>query len=163
MSEGASEPLLRFKTELHLSGSDPGHDAAIAGPAMDNHEVVRMTPDTRPTDLRRYYDDFVEALGTPIDIAEDYATGGAPTGERWSEIRYDADIPDLAAFRHSKNAQPFHTDESYVSSPVGIMLFYCVNAAPAGGEVWGGRPSGATAAAATAAPAPGRSGSGAVG
>lgn len=134
MSGGTSEPRLRFKTELHLTGSDPGHDASMAAPAMVNHEVVRMTPDTTPTDLRRYYNQFVEALGTPIDIAEDYATGGLPTGKRWSEIRYDVDIPDLVAFRYSRNAQPFHTDESYVSSPAGIMLFYCVNAAPAGGE-----------------------------
>ncbi len=123
-----------FVTTVTLSGVDPVADAAIAGGPMSEHEVTHMLLENQPEDLRGYYDSLVEALGTPVDIAEDYAAGGAPTGERWAEIRYNAEIPDDVAFRHSKNAQPFHTDESYVSSPAGIMLFYCVNAAPSGGE-----------------------------
>lgn len=125
---------LNFKTTVTLSGVDPAADAAAAIEPLRTHEVTYFTVDGAPDDLRRYYDAFVEALGTPVDIAEDYAQDGAPTGERWSEIQYRQDVPDNVAFRHSKNAQPFHTDESYVSSPAGIMLFYCVNAAPEGGE-----------------------------
>lgn len=134
MSTQTSEPELAFATEVELSGTDPAADAVALTPALRTHEVVRMRMGATPDDFRSYYDELVEALGTPIDIAEDYAEGGAPTGERWAEIRYDADIPDMVAFRHSKNAQPYHTDESYVSSPAGIMLFYCENAAPEGGE-----------------------------
>jgi len=134
MSSQTRDPQLAFATEVLLTGTNPADDAAALTPALLTHEVVRMRVDEAPSDFRAYYDSLVEALGTPIEIAEDYATGGAPTGERWAEIRYDADIPDMAAFRHSKNAQPFHTDESYVSSPAGIMLFYCENAAPSGGE-----------------------------
>jgi alpha-ketoglutarate-dependent taurine dioxygenase len=126
--------MFAFETHVHMSGTDPVADAALALDAMRSHEVIRMTPATTPTKLRAYYDEFVEAVGTPVDIAEDYAQGGAPTGERWSEIRYVEEIPDMAAFRHSKNAQPLHTDESYVSSPAGIMLFYCEHTAPSGGE-----------------------------
>ncbi len=131
-SNGGQE--MKFATEVELSGTDPVGDARTLGPALLSHEVVRMSVVETPSDFRQYYDALVESLGTPIDIGEDYATGGAPNGERWAEIRYDADIPDMVAFRHSKNAHPYHTDEAYISSPAGIMLFYCQNAAPAGGE-----------------------------
>ena len=134
MGNTTKERQLRFAAEVVLSGTDPVEDAKLLNPTLRSHEVVRMRVAEAPSDFRQYYDTLVEALGTPIAIAEDYATGGAPTGDRWAEIRYDADIPDLVAFRHSKNAHPYHTDESYVSSPAGIMLFYCENAAPSGGE-----------------------------
>lgn len=125
---------MEFATEVTLTGRDPVADATVARDPIASHEVTRMRLTDKPKDLRSYYDSFVEALGTPVDIAEDYTSGGEPTGERWSEIQYDTSVPDDVAFRHSKNAQPLHTDESYVSSPAGIMLFYCVNAAPRGGE-----------------------------
>jgi len=67
-------------------------------------------------------------------VGEDFTNQGAQTGEKWIEIRYDADIPDLAAYRHSKNAQPLHTDESYIANPADFMLFYCINKAEKGGE-----------------------------
>ena len=124
---------MRFSTTVELSG-DVNDDAVAAREAMFEHEVVHFLMPNTPTDLREYYDGLVEGIGTPVEIAEDFRNRGAPTGQRWSEIRYDEDIPDLAAFRYSKNAQPFHTDESYVSSAAGVMLFYCVNAAPSGGE-----------------------------
>ncbi len=125
---------MNFSTTAVLSGKSITDDADVARDAIRTHEVVRLSPTQTPDDLRSYYDALVEAIGTPVNIAEDYATGGAPTGERWSEIRYRSDIPDMAAFRHSKNAQPLHTDESYVSTSAGVMLFYCEAAAPAGGE-----------------------------
>ncbi len=123
-----------FFAELSITGCDPGADAEASAKTIAHHEVTHLKPAQRPADLRSYYDRFVEALGTPVDIAEDYAAGGAPTGERWAEIRFDADIDNEVAFRYSSNAQPLHTDESYVSSPAGIMLFYCVHRAPSGGE-----------------------------
>lgn len=125
---------MKFSTTVELSGTDVSADGLIARQAIRDHEVVRLSPTTTPADLRTYYDRLVEAIGTPVNIAEDFAQGGAPTGERWSEIRYRSDVPDMAAFRHSKNAQPLHTDESYVSSAAGVMLFYCEAAAPRGGE-----------------------------
>jgi alpha-ketoglutarate-dependent taurine dioxygenase len=125
---------MEFTTTVQLSGGDPEASAATALAPVGQHEVTVMRIHNPPGDLRHYFDRFVESLGTPVEIAEDYATGGKPTGERWAEICYRSDVPDDVAFRHSKNAQPLHTDESYVSSPAGIMLFYCVNAAPTGGE-----------------------------
>jgi len=92
-----------------------------------------MRLDERPQDARAYYDAVVERVGRPIDAAEDYVDG-RPTGGRWSEIRYSTEVPDDVAFRHSKNAQPLHTDASYVSSAPSVMWFYCEQAAPSGGE-----------------------------
>lgn len=125
---------MEFTTVAELTGIDVKHDAEVARNAICTHEVVRITPMSVPSDLREYYNALVEEIGTPVPIAEDYALGGAPTGDRWSEIRYRSDVPDLEAFRHSKNAQPLHTDESYVSTAAGVMLFYCEAAAPRGGE-----------------------------
>ena len=102
--------------------------------ALGEALVVYARPNEPPVDLRAYYDQLVEALGSPVPIDEDYASGGRPTGRRWLEIRYDADIPDMAAFRHSKNAQPLHTDESYIADQANLMFFYCERDAPAGGE-----------------------------
>lgn len=125
-----------FFAEINITGSDPKRDAESARPTIASHEVTYLKPDTNPDELRSYYDAFVEALGTPIDIAEDFSAGGKPTGERWAEIRFRDDVDNDVAFRHSSNAQPLHTDESYVSSPAGVMLFYCVHRASAGGETY---------------------------
>ncbi|HEX8504874.1 MAG TPA: TauD/TfdA family dioxygenase, partial [Hymenobacter sp.] len=38
------------------------------------------------------------------------------------------------AYRFSKNAQPLHTDESYLSDPAEVMFMHCLVQAPAGGE-----------------------------
>lgn len=122
-----------FVTRLRLSGTDVGADAASAREALVGCEVLHMELDQPPADARAYYDRVVELVGRPMDVAEDYVDG-RPTGDRWSEIRYNADVPDDVAFRHSKNAQPLHTDASYVSSPPEVMWFYCENAAPSGGE-----------------------------
>ncbi|MEM7324837.1 MAG: TauD/TfdA family dioxygenase [Actinomycetota bacterium] len=122
-----------FVTRLRLTGVDAAHDAALARKALQDCEVLHMVLDEHPGETRAYYDRVVELVGTPMDAAEDYVDG-QPTGDRWSEIRYNSDVPDDVAFRHSKNAQPLHTDASYVSSPPQVMWFYCDNAAPSGGE-----------------------------
>ncbi|MFT4851138.1 MAG: alpha-ketoglutarate-dependent taurine dioxygenase [Sediminicola sp.] len=101
--------------------------------AILKNKVVKLIPGWYISDLRAFYDEITESLGKTLNIAEDYAQKGALTGERWMEVRYDEAIPDMAAYRHSKNAQPLHTDESYVEDPCDIMAFYCVNKAPQGG------------------------------
>lgn len=121
-----------FTTAIELGGTDPVADAAVALPLVRRYEVVRLRLAEQPADLRAYYDVLVEHLGKPIDAAENYEDG-KPTGNRWSDIRYKSDVPDDVAFRHSKNAQPLHTDGSYISDPPDVMLFYCVHAAPSGG------------------------------
>ncbi|MEM7338855.1 MAG: TauD/TfdA family dioxygenase [Actinomycetota bacterium] len=120
--------------DIAFEASDLAAGAELFHKALLEHDVVRVRPQGDLGDYREYYDRMVETIGDPVEIAEDYASGGAPTGERWSPIIYDTAVPDNVAFRHSKNAQPLHTDESYVSSEIGVMFFYCERAAPSGGE-----------------------------
>jgi len=130
----------RFHTEIEVDLANPEDAGAAFRDALANHRVVSVRARPGSVDgmdddaLRACYDRVVEAMGEPVDIAESYSEGGAPTGERWSEIRYNHEIPDMEAFRHSKNAQPLHTDESYVSTGIGVMVFYCAQAASSGGE-----------------------------
>jgi len=100
---------------------------------LQDTKVVKVVPEWHINDLRAFYDEATEQIGHCVRIGEDFTKGGVQTGEKWLEIRYDHDIPDLAAYRHSKNAQPLHTDESYISDPADIMFFYCINKAEHGG------------------------------
>jgi len=124
---------MNFFETVELDPANPAEAAHRASNALARTKVVWMRPSVAPDNLRSFYDSLVEGIGNPISIGEDFTQGGVQTGERWLEIRYDAAIPDMAAFRHSKNAQPLHTDESYITDPADIMLFYCVNRAPVGG------------------------------
>ena len=81
-----------------------------------------------------FYDALTEATGQCLHLDENFAQGSIRTGEKWIEVRYDAAIPDDAAYRFSKNAQPLHTDESYLSEPADVMFMHCLVQAPAGGE-----------------------------
>jgi alpha-ketoglutarate-dependent taurine dioxygenase len=81
-----------------------------------------------------FYDALTEATGQCLHLDENFALGSMRTGQKWIEVRYDAAIPDDAAYRFSKNAQPLHTDESYLSEPADVMFMHCLVQAPAGGE-----------------------------
>jgi len=124
---------MNFYNNLNLRTNDPVESAEMIKETLKNTKVLKVTPEWYLGDLRLFYDKLVDYLGPVVNGGEDFTKGGVLTGERWLEIRYDDDIPDLAAYRHSKNAQPLHTDESYLTNPADIMLFYCVNKAPAGG------------------------------
>lgn len=124
---------MRYITTVKLR-----HDDGIAAGhtirrELQNYKVVKVVPEWHLGNLRSFYDEVTEQIGNCVTIGEDFTKGGAQTGEKWIEIRYDHDIPDLAAYRHSKNAQPLHTDESYISDPADIMFFYCINKAEQGG------------------------------
>jgi alpha-ketoglutarate-dependent taurine dioxygenase len=114
----------------HNNGSDAGH---MIRKDLQSTKVIKLVPEWHISDLRSFYDDVTEQIGKCVLIGEDFTKGNVQTGEKWLEIRYDHDIPDLAAYRHSKNAQPLHTDESYITDPADIMFFYCVNKAEHGG------------------------------
>lgn len=114
----------------HTDGVQAGH---LIRKELSNSKVVKIIPEWHISNLRAFYDDVTEQVGKCVMIGEDFTKGGIQTGEKWIEIRYDHDIPDLAAYRHSKNAQPLHTDESYISDPADIMFFYCINKAEFGG------------------------------
>ena len=122
-----------FFTELWMGNTDPAQQADILRTLLKEHCVVHLKPRHYLSDLRGFYDRLTTAVGGAVNIGEDFANGGVQTGERWMEIRYDADIPDHVAYRHSRNAQPLHTDESYIRDPADTMFFYCVNQAISGG------------------------------
>lgn len=124
---------MEFITDVKLRTNDPIEAAKAVKEALANHKVIKIVPEWYLGDLRAFYDILVDNLGEPINIGEDFTKGGVQTEEKWLEIRYDADIPDVAAYRHSKNAQPLHTDESYISDPADIMMFYGINKAVKGG------------------------------
>ncbi|MCO7223785.1 TauD/TfdA family dioxygenase [Pleionea sp. CnH1-48] len=130
-----SKPELNGFIEVVESRSDDPEKVAIQiKQALKKNKVVKLTLGFHVENLREFYNVITDRLGRAQDIAEDYAAGGAQTGERWMEIRYDADVPDMSAYRHSKNAQPLHTDESYIAEPCDVMVFYCKNKAARGGE-----------------------------
>jgi alpha-ketoglutarate-dependent taurine dioxygenase len=87
------------------------------------------------TNPREFYTENFEFLGTPIPFAEDVTIGDRDNqrnGEIWSEVRYDPKHPD--AYRHSANAQPLHTDGSYIPSYPNATLMTCVSNSADGGE-----------------------------
>ncbi len=132
---------MEFFRTVEIEGTDPTTDARRVLDELANVEVLMIDPKQdlsllSEDKLRAYFDDMVECMGVPIEAGEDYAQAGAPNGQRWQEIRYVEEIPDMDAFRHSKNAQPLHTDESYVSTGAGLMMFYCQHAAPEGGATY---------------------------
>lgn len=107
---------------------------AISAIWSDNKVVhVKRLDDGDPDKLRLFYDRVLENLGRPVDIAEDAtaARDAQRTGERWMEIRYDPTIPD--AYRHSANAQPLHTDGSYIPAFPDAAIIYCQASAKNGG------------------------------
>lgn len=116
---------------------DSRPEAAVSAilDAWDTSEVVHLARAPAGGDLRVFYDAVVEAIGRPAAIAEDARIAGRDRqgiGERWMEVRFDPSIP--GAYRHSANAQPLHTDGSYIPEYPNATLMYCVAAAPEGGE-----------------------------
>jgi alpha-ketoglutarate-dependent taurine dioxygenase len=87
------------------------------------------------SDPREFYSAHFDMLGTPVPLAEDATIGDRDhqrNGEIWSEVRYDPKHPD--AYRHSANAQPLHTDGSYIPSFPNATLMACVANSGEGGE-----------------------------
>jgi alpha-ketoglutarate-dependent taurine dioxygenase len=86
-------------------------------------------------DPRAFYTDHFGDIGLPVPLAEDVAAGDRDhqrTGQIWMEVRYDPKHPD--AYRHSANAQPLHTDGSYIPDFPNATLMTCVASAGEGGE-----------------------------
>jgi alpha-ketoglutarate-dependent taurine dioxygenase len=85
--------------------------------------------------VRDVYESMFRWLGSPRAFAEDVRAGDRDhqrTGEIWMEVRYDPNFPD--AYRHSANAQPLHTDGSYIPDYSNSTLLACVANAGEGGE-----------------------------
>ena len=98
-------------------------------------KVFVLKADKVPSDVKVFYEKAFPHLGTPIPLAEDVNVGGRDnqrTGEIWFEVRYVPHHDD--AYRHSANAQPLHTDGSYIPDFPSSTLLACVANAGEGGE-----------------------------
>lgn len=98
-------------------------------------KVFVLKSDSVPDNVQKFYENGFKYLGTPIPIAEDVNLGSRESqrsGKIWFEVRYDPKHPD--AYRHSSNAQPLHTDGSYISDFPSSTLLACVANAGEGGE-----------------------------
>ena len=93
-------------------------------------KIVQTIGVDKTIDLDQFWDRVSEQIGDCLLLSEDPFTGQR-IGKKWGEIRYDPAIPN--AYRHSKNAQPLHTDGSYVGDSPYISFFYCINQAAEGG------------------------------
>jgi alpha-ketoglutarate-dependent taurine dioxygenase len=105
--------------------------------AWDNLEnkVFVLKTDSVPDNVQEFYESVFKYLGTPIPIAEDVNLGSRESqrsGKIWFEVRYDPKHPD--AYRHSSNAQPLHSDGSYIPDFPSSTLLACVANAGVGGE-----------------------------
>ncbi|RZK45674.1 MAG: hypothetical protein EOO59_20610, partial [Hymenobacter sp.] len=129
---------MSFISELSIVPGQPVADVAAAlRAALGQAKVVHLrglAAGCAVADWPAFYDALTEATGQCLHLDENFALGSVRTGAKWIEVRYDAAIPDDAAYRFSKNAQPLHTDESYLSEPADVMFMHCLVQAPAGGE-----------------------------
>jgi alpha-ketoglutarate-dependent taurine dioxygenase len=116
--------------ELVDAWSNPELKVFVLRSGLDFYEV---------TDIAEYIKNLYQAsfphLGTPRAFAEDVQLGDRESqrsGQIWMEVRYDPRYPD--AYRHSANAQPLHTDGSYIPNYTNSTLLACVSNAGIGGE-----------------------------
>jgi alpha-ketoglutarate-dependent taurine dioxygenase len=108
-------------TTLEVGATEaPEEIAAQVRSVWRSSKVIHITGPQPEGDLREYYWRMMDAAGQPLPLAEDATVEDREaqrTGSFWAEVRYDPAIPN--AYRHSANAQPLHTDGSYISN-IGI-------------------------------------------
>ena len=97
-------------------------------------KVVHISGPRPDGDLREFYGQFFGKVGEPLPIAEDATVAdrnAQRTGGYWFEVRYVPQSRD--AYRHSAEAQPLHTDLSYIPIPDGVGFLGCVAMPEQGG------------------------------
>jgi alpha-ketoglutarate-dependent taurine dioxygenase len=102
--------------------------------AWPDARVVHLKGLAPDQDLRDFYGRFFDEVGHAEPLAEDATLGDRDnqrSGEIWMEVRYDPDIAD--AYRHSANAQPLHTDGSYIPSFPNAGFLACQSMSGDGG------------------------------
>lgn len=99
---------------------------------LKNYKVVLLRGANAPDEiLEDFYDKLTAHIGRCQMETEDGRKNRKEEG-KWLEVQFDPTIKD--AYRHSSNAQPLHTDFSYISSAPTFTLMYCKKRAPEGGE-----------------------------
>lgn len=117
------------------------HDAAVKCDALvrawtgAGRRIFVLRANEVPSDVRELFTSLFPHLGTPARYAEDVRVGDREnqrSGGIWMEVRFDPRFPD--AYRHSANAQPLHTDGSYIPGFPNASMLCCVANAACGGE-----------------------------
>lgn len=125
-----------FKTiSIDPSNPNPACEALLTAWDDSSIKVVVLDPMSDLSDVRDFYAALFPQLGTVAALAEDATIsdrGSQRTGEAWMQIRYDPKIEN--AYRHSSEAQPLHTDGSYIPDFPNSSLLCCVTNAGQGGE-----------------------------
>lgn len=124
-----------WESEFDPSNPSPAFDAMVEAWKTGTERVYVLRNAGEIGDVRAFYQHHFAHLGTPRALAEDVNVGDRDnqrSGEIWMEVRYDPRHPD--AYRHSANAQPLHTDGSYIPSFPNATLLACVANAGMGGE-----------------------------
>ena len=101
----------------------------------DENKIFVLRASGRVEDPRALFEAAFPHLGTPVPLGEDVQAGDRSqqrTGQFWTEVRYDPRFTD--AYRHSANAQPLHTDGSYIASYPNATIMVCVANSDDGGE-----------------------------
>lgn len=117
------------------SGSSPQECANALRATWPGSQVVHLRGPAPGDRLLDFYDQVLHLAGEPATLAEDATLGDREsqrTGEVWMEVRYDSSMPD--AYRHSANAQPLHTDGSYIPSFPNAGMLACKSMVGEGGE-----------------------------
>lgn len=124
----------RFVWSLNTTTTQLNPEEIIA--AWQSYKVLHIhISDLYPETVQPYYNQLLPKIGTPYALAEDVTVGDRyqqRTGKVWMEVRFDPQYPD--AYRHSANAQPLHTDGSYIADFPNATLMCCVANATQGGE-----------------------------
>ena len=97
-------------------------------------KVFVLSPNQKIESPKNYYESKFPHLGKPFALGEDVTRGDRGiqrTGDIWFQVRYDSQHPD--AYRHSSQAQPLHTDGSYIPSYPSSTILICEAAASEGG------------------------------
>lgn len=127
------EPVVLKTVNVDASASAADIAAAVRE-VWPEAKVVHVKGPRPSGDIRDFYWQFFEAIGEPLPIAEDVKAGSREaqrTGGYWFEVRYDPAEQD--AYRHSANAQPLHTDMSYIPIPNSVGFLACVAMPERGG------------------------------
>ncbi|RZJ70844.1 TauD/TfdA family dioxygenase [Flavobacterium sp.] len=98
-------------------------------------KVYVLKADKNPDNVRDFYEENFKYIGKPVALAEDVTLGDRDnqrSGQIWMEVRYDPSFQD--AYRHSANAQPLHTDGSYIPDFPSSTILICKANAGQGGE-----------------------------
>ncbi len=118
---------------LPIEFSDLSSPAAIGRQVLDRCRadgLAWVRPARAAGVDRTFWDEALRAHGERVAIDEDVMTG-EPNDGLWSTVAYDPAHP--GTFRHSRTAQPLHTDGSYVADPPEIVFLVCRRAATSGG------------------------------